>query len=181
MNLPVADKAIINASPLIFLSRSHHLDLLQAFASEVWVPEPVAMEILQRGQQDITATAIEQTEWLITKSIAGIPTIITEWRLGAGESSVLALANEHPGTEAIIDDLAGRKCAASLSIPVRGTLGIVLIAKKRNLIPKARSVIEDMMTAGLYLSRKVVDGSTKKGWGVAINFLLSTPSNVGLR
>jgi predicted nucleic acid-binding protein len=157
MNLPVADKAIINASPLIFLSRSHHLDLLQAFAREIWVPEPVAMEILQRGQQDITARAIEQTEWLITQPVTNIPTSIAEWRLGAGESSVLALANEYPSTETIIDDLAGRKCAASLNIPVRGTLGVVLVAKKRGLISKARPVIEDMMSTGLYLSRKVVD------------------------
>jgi predicted nucleic acid-binding protein len=157
MNLLVADKAIINASPLIFLSRSHHLDLLQAFAREIWVPEPVAREILHRGQQDITAKAIEQIDWLITQPVSHIPTTITEWRLGVGESSVLALANEHPGTETIIDDLAGRKCAASLNIPVRGTLGIVLIAKKRGLIPKARPVIEEMMQTGLYLSRKVVD------------------------
>ena len=157
MSLPVVDRAIINASPLIFLSRSHHLDLLQAFADEIWVPEPVATEILHRGQQDITARAIEQTEWLITQPITDIPTTITEWRLGAGESSVLALANKHPGTETIIDDLAGRKCAASLNIPVRGTLGIVLVAKKRGLIPKARPVIEDMMRTGLYLSRKVMD------------------------
>ncbi len=162
MSWPVADQAIINASPLIFLSRSRHLDLLQAFANEVWMPEPVATEILHRGRYDITAQAIEQTEWLITQPISRIPTAVTEWRLGAGESSVLALASEHPGTEVIIDDLAGRKCAASLSIPVRGTLGIVLVAKKRGLIPKARPVIEDMMAAGLYLSRKVVDEALRR-------------------
>ncbi len=156
-SLRVADKAIINASPLIFLSRSHHLDLLQAFADNIWVPEPVATEILQRGQQDITAKVIEQTEWIEVKPVSTIPTIITEWRLGIGESSVLALAAEHSGVEAIIDDLAGRKCAAGLNISVRGTLGIVLVAKKRGLIPKARPVIENMMVAGLYLSRKVVD------------------------
>ena len=75
---------------------------------------------------------------------------------------MLALACEHPGTETIIDDLAGRKCAASLNIPVRGTLGIVLVAKKRGLIAKARPVIEDMMSAGLYLSRKVVDKALQK-------------------
>lgn len=69
----------------------------------------------------------------------------------------MALALEHSGAEAIIDDLAGRKCTASLNIPVRGTLGIVLVAKKRRLIPKARPVIEDMMTTGFYLSRKAVD------------------------
>ncbi len=153
----MADRAIINASPLIFHARSHYLGLLQAFADKIWVPEPVATEILHRGQQDITARAIEQTEWLIIKPVAHIPTTIIEWRLGAGEASVLALANEHPDTETIIDDLAGRKCAASLNIPVRGTLGIVLVAKKRGLIPKARPAIEEMMTSGLYLSRKVVD------------------------
>ncbi len=75
---------------------------------------------------------------------------------------MLALVLEHPGTEAIIDDLAGRKCAASLSIPVRGTLGIVLAAKQRGVIPKARPIIEDMMAAGLYLSRKVLEVALRR-------------------
>ena len=59
------------------------------------MPEPVATEIVHRGQQDITARAIEQTDWLVTKPVSSIPTMITEWRLGAGESGVLALAAEH--------------------------------------------------------------------------------------
>jgi len=152
----VADTAIINASPLIFLSRSRHLDLLRTVADEIWVPEPVATEIQQRGSHDLTAQAIVNTNWLITKPVSSISATITEWRLGAGESAVLALALEQQ-RDAILDDLAGRKCAATLSIPVRGTLGIVLVAKQRGFIPKARPVIEDMMQAGLYLSRKVLD------------------------
>ena len=158
----MAEQAIINASPLIFLSRSRHLDLLHPFASEIWVPEPVAREIRHRGAKDITARAIEETDWLIPQPVMVISTQITEWRLGAGESSVLELALEHPGTEAIIDDLAGRKCAASLNIPVRGTLGIVLVAKRRGAIPKARPIIEDMMGAGLYLSKKVVEAALSR-------------------
>jgi predicted nucleic acid-binding protein len=158
----VAERAVINASPLIFLSRSHHLDLLQVFAKEIWVPEPVAGEIRHRGAQDITARAIEETAWLVTKPVPAIPTAIVEWRLGAGESGTLALARAHPGTEAIIDDLAGRKCAASLDIPVRGTLGIVLAAKQRGIILQARPVIEEMMGAGLYLSRKVVEAALRR-------------------
>jgi predicted nucleic acid-binding protein len=80
----------------------------------------------------------------------------------AGESSVLALGLAHPNTEVIIDDLAGRKCADSLDIPVRGTLGLVLAAKKRGVIPEARPVIEDMMSAGLYLSKRVLDRALEK-------------------
>ena len=151
----MTNTAVINASPLIFLSRSRHLDLLQTFAKEVWVPEAVATEILQRGPDDISAQAIEATDWLTVKSTLEIPIAITEWRLGAGESAVLALALEH-NIEAIIDDLAGRKCAASLNIPVRGTLGIVLAAKQRGIIPAAKPVIEDMMQAGLYLSKPIL-------------------------
>ncbi len=157
----MAEQAVINASPLIFFSRSRHLDLLKAFAEEAWVPQPVAEEILHRGAQDITATAIEEVAWLIAKATPSIPTAILEWRLGAGESATLALAAEH-GIEAIIDDLAGRKCAASLNIPVRGTLGIVLAAKQRRVIPQARPVIEDMMRVGLYLSRKVLEEALRR-------------------
>ncbi len=152
----MAEQAVINASPLIFFSRSRHLDLLKVFAEEAWVPQPVVEEILQRGAQDITAKAIEEEAWLITKAAPSIPTAILEWRLGTAESATLALAAQH-GIEAIIDDLAGRKCAASLNIPVRGTLGIVLAAKQRGVIPRARPVIEDMMRVGLYLSRKVLE------------------------
>lgn len=153
----MADIAIINASPLIFLSRSHHINLLSGFADEIWVPQPVAHEIKQRGESDISAQTIDNTDWLVVKPVLTIPKIITEWRLGDGESSVIALAAQQTDCETIIDDLLGRKCAASLCIPVRGTLGIVLAAKKRGIIPKARPVIEDMMHIGLYLSRRVLD------------------------
>jgi hypothetical protein len=79
---PVAKPAIINASPLIFLSRGGHLDLLRVFAGEVWVPEPVVGEIRERGAQDITATMIEKTDWPIIHPVAAIPSAISEWRLG---------------------------------------------------------------------------------------------------
>jgi predicted nucleic acid-binding protein len=157
----VADAAVIDASPLIFLARSRHLELLRDFAETVWVAEAVASEISRRGHQDTTAQAIENTAWLITQPVADIPSVILEWRLGAGESATLPLAQAHH-LEAIIDDLAGRKCAASLGIPVRGTLGIVLAAKQRGLIPKARPVIEDMMRAGLYLSRRVLEQALRR-------------------
>jgi hypothetical protein len=53
----------------------------------------LAAEILHRGQQDITARAIEHTDWLIIQPVVSIPSMIAEWCLGTGESSVLALAS----------------------------------------------------------------------------------------
>lgn len=158
----MAERAVLNASPLIFLSRGGHLEFLQALAHELWVPQPVAEEIGRRGPDDPTAHALATIQWLEVCQPPAVPSAIGVWSLGAGESSVLALAAAHPGTEAIIDDLAARKCAAAANIPVRGTLGIVLVAKKRGLIPKARPILEDLVKGGLYLSKKVLDQALKR-------------------
>lgn len=44
-NSNVAENAVVNASPLIFLSRARLIDLLQLISAEVIVPESVATEI----------------------------------------------------------------------------------------------------------------------------------------
>ena len=51
-NSNVAEHAVVNASPLIFLSRAGLIDLLQLVSSEVIVPEAVASEIDIRGKGD---------------------------------------------------------------------------------------------------------------------------------
>ena len=154
--------AVVNASPLIFLSRGHHIELLHNFARQIYVPEAVAAEIKTKGSQDITARVLNETPWLEVVPSKAAPGIILEWGLGPGESAVLALAYANPGMEAIVDDLAARKCAAFLQIPVRGTLGIVLVAKKRGIIPQARPLIEDLIRSGMYLSRTIIDEALEK-------------------
>lgn len=149
----------VNASPLIFLSRGGHLELLRLIASEVIIPTPVVDEISQYGTDDVTARAIASTSWLIVKTPPAIPSVITAWDLGPGESSVLAWGYANEGSEAILDDLAARRCAATLGIPVRGTLGLILLAKERGVIPLARPVIERMCLAGMYLSDSVIDNA----------------------
>ena len=53
---------------------------------------------------------------------------------------------------AILDDMAARRCAAAHRVPVRGTLGLVLVAKREGLIPAARPVLDGLRQAGMYLS-----------------------------
>ena len=156
-NSNVAERAVVNASPLIFLSRAGLLDLLQLLSSEIIVPEIVASEIEVRGKSDPTAQALANTTWLVVTQTPPVPTQIQSWGLGPGESSVLAWAYAHPGSEAIIDDLAGRRCAAAFNIPVRGTLGLALIAKQRGRIPSARRVLEQLRKGGMYLSDRAMN------------------------
>lgn len=99
---------------------------------------------------------------MIITEIPTTPTIIQNWNLGAGESEVLAWGYLHSDTEIILDDLAARRCAKYLEIPVRGTLGLVLIAKQRNVIPSARQVLEKLRLSGMYLSNRVMDRALAK-------------------
>lgn len=149
--------AVVNASPLIILSRGRHLDLLRSVAAEMLVPGEVATEIHARGEADPTTQALRASRWLRVMPPKEVLPAVAAWGLGPGESAVLSEAARHAGTVAILDDLAGRRCAASLGVPVRGTLGIVLRAKSLGLVPSARRVMEDLLRGGLYLSRDVLD------------------------
>jgi predicted nucleic acid-binding protein len=106
--------------------------------------------------------ALEISPWIETVSPPLVPEQILGWGLGPRESSVLAVAYANPGMEAIIDDLAGRRCASLLGIAVRGTLGIVLAARKRGLIPQVRPVIETLIRSGMYLSRTVIEEALRR-------------------
>lgn len=153
----MVERPAINASPLILLTKGGLLELLQLISEEVIVPAKVAMEIQQYGETDVTSRAIAQTDWLIVVETPPVPELIQSWDLGLGESSVLTWAYFNPGTEVIVDDLAARRCAKTLEIPVRGTLGLVLIAKQRGSIPAARPVLEQLRLAGMYLSNQVMN------------------------
>lgn len=153
----MAELPAVNTSPLIFLSKGGFLDLLQLLSATIIVPQAVATEIAAYGKDDLTAQALSQTDWLVVRDTPPIPAVIQNWDLGAGESAVLSRGYAHPGTEVIIDDLAGRRCAETFGIPVRGTLGLVLIAKKRGVISAARPVLEKLRLSGMYLSEKVLN------------------------
>lgn len=148
---------VINTSPLIFLTKGGYLNLLKILSPIVIVPQAVATEIKAYGANDLTYQQLNQTDWLEVKSVASVPTIIQNWDLGMGESEVLAWGYLNQGTEIILDDGAARRCAITLKIPMRGTLGIVLLAKQKGVIPQARPVIEKLRQNGMYLSDSVIN------------------------
>ena len=154
----VDERPVVNASPLIFLARAKRIDLLRVAGHQVVVPDVVVAEITRRGPHDVTAVALESaSSWIEIVHPKAIHPVITAWDLGPGESSVLSWAKDHPPTEVIVDDLAARRCAAALGIQARGTLGLILVAKKRGIIHQARPVVESMRQSGMYLSERVMN------------------------
>ncbi len=148
----MAEVWIVNASPLIVLARAGCLHLLEALAPMVIVPGAVAREIAAGPVEDPARVWIEKDGIPCISADLSVPARIAALNLGAGESAVLAHAQHHPGSEAILDDLAARRAAAALSIPTRGTLSIILTAKQRGLIPAAAPYFARVERAGLFVS-----------------------------
>jgi len=149
-------RLVVNTSPLIHLAEAGLLHLLREAAPTVWVPEPVALEIRAYGRNDPTAYALTVHEWLEVQPVAVIAADILAWNLGAGESAVLALTRAFPESMAVIDDLAGRRCAEALGLSLRGTVGLVLAAKQAGRLAAARPILEHLRNSGMYLSDAVL-------------------------
>lgn len=153
----MSEPPVVNASPLIYLAHARHIDLLQMAGTPVQVPAPVAREIRRRGQGDPTVQALEGTPWLRELEPAEDSPRVLPWELGPGETAVLSWAQAHPGCWAIVDDLAARRCAEAFGIPIIGTLGLVLRAKRKGRVPAARPVLEELREAGMYLGERVLN------------------------
>ena len=150
--------AVVNASPLIYLSKIDRLPLLLLIAPRVLVPHAVIAEIAAKGQDDVTYRAVQQQiSWLVAQPPVEVPAPVLAWDLCAGESAVIATALCHTACPDIIDDGLGRKCAQTLGLELFGTLGLVLIAKQRGVINSARTLLADLRVNGMYLSPGVVE------------------------
>ncbi len=142
----MADVWVVNASPLIALAHAGKLKLLEELSAHLIVPEAVAEEILA-GPDDPARRAVA-SGWGPRRA-AGVQERIAEWGLGKGESAVLSLALDL-GATAVLDDRSARRCAKAMGVPVIGTLGVIIRARKQGLIEAAKPVIRSVVDAGLY-------------------------------
>jgi len=151
----VSERWILNASPLIVLACIERTDLLLALADELVVPRAVAAEIKAGLASDRARRAIEAGKFDIVDTPLP-PAEVLAWDLGAGETAVLSLALAEDGWTVILDDAMARKCARSFSRRVKGTLGIILLAQQRGLIPSAAEVIRSLRATGFHLDDQTI-------------------------
>lgn len=157
------DRWVVNASPLICLAKTGYSDLLLRLPDEIIVPQAVLEEI-QAGHLGDPAQLVLAAGKLPVAEISAKPEILA-WDLGKGETAVLSYAYANPGWTAIIDDRAARKCAISFSIPLKGTLAVVILAKKRGLVSSAAEVMRSLQAAGLRLEDEVIRAALKSTIG----------------
>ncbi len=147
---------VVNSSPLILLGKVEQIPLLGGLAEEIVVPREVVREV------DVKPDGAKIREQLDALDVARIesgllvPSHVSAWDLGSGESAVLTHAEQIGESRAVLDDLDARRCAKALGVPVIGTLGVVLRAKRLGLIDAARPIISALRTVGLYVSDDLI-------------------------
>lgn len=78
-------------------------------------------------------------------------------KLHDGEVEVMLLAKEICADAVIIDDGAARKTAEFLSLPLTGTLGVMIKAKRLGLIDAVMPIVREMEQNGIYYSAQLKD------------------------
>ena len=127
-------EVIANTSPIQYLFQLGLLDFLPELYGQVLVPEGVVLELRSGVDRGVSLPDLESLSWLHVRMARSAPVLTLAAGMGAGEREVLALALEIEDPLVILDDSLARRFAQRLSLPLTGTLGLLLKAKQRRRI-----------------------------------------------
>ena len=150
------EQVVVNASPLITLFKSGQAELLPRLFTSILVPDAVWHEVTATSHDDRAARGISATKWITRLPPEPLDPEILSCDAGAGESAVLTYARQHPEARAIIDDDYARRCGSRNGIRTLGTCGLLILAKRRNLIETVAPGLQALSDAGLWLSSGVI-------------------------
>ena len=146
---------VSDTSPLTALLAIGEVEILPQLFAEVVIPSAVRDELL-RNHSDLP-------DWLrvvIVKDSAEARRLME--LVDRGEAEAIELAKELHADHLLIDERKGRRLAIKEGVSVIGLLGAVLLAKRRELIPSARAVLDRLeKEAGMYLSTEIREQALK--------------------
>jgi predicted nucleic acid-binding protein len=152
-------KIVADTGPIIGLAKIGRISLLKKLATEVLIPPIVHKELY--GKIGSESDQIDQalSDFVHVVKLGSLELNLDEpfTNLGEGERQSIFLAStlQREGL-LLIDDRAGRQAAESLNISKIGLVGILLLAKKRGLIDNVVSLLQELRSAGYWLSDEVI-------------------------
>ncbi|WP_204136988.1 DUF3368 domain-containing protein [Halomicronema sp. CCY15110] len=145
---------VSDTSALSNLALVDHLWLLEAIYQVVIVPDAVARELA--ATSNLTIAGILQLSWIQAHPLTNSQLanqLQQERGLDAGEANAIALALELQADDLLIDERLGRQEAVRLGLSIIGILGVLLVAKRKRLIPQVRPVMDTLINqAGFRVS-----------------------------
>ncbi|MDJ0635326.1 MAG: DUF3368 domain-containing protein [Xenococcaceae cyanobacterium MO_188.B29] len=137
---------VSNTSPIFYLSTIGQLDLLRQLYDEIVIPNTVFQEITNVGNTDVSATVVPTLNWIKIQSTTDLTLVNTlSHELDPGEAEAIALAVELDADRLLIDERLGRNAAIRLGLRVTGVLGILIAAKRKNLIQEVKPLLDTLI------------------------------------
>lgn len=152
---------VSDTSPLSNLAVIGQISLLKEIYHQVVIPQAVADELASTGDDLPEIKAVLGLDWITVGQVTQMETITTLQNnplLDIGEIEAITLALELKAEELLIDERIGRQEATHLGIAIIGILGILLVAKRRNLISNVKPVMNALISeAGFRVSRQLYE------------------------
>jgi len=162
---------VSNATPLIYLAKVGRIGLLRSVFGEVFVPEEVKIEVVDRGKLlgERDAYFVERAindGWLKVLSAESVKVPI---KLEMGEVAVLSLAKKLGLRDVLMDEVSGRVAARLLDLTPRGTVFVLLKAlEKREIdLNGFLEVLNQMIGHGFRLKEEVYIEAVKEARRIA--------------
>lgn len=154
-------KVICNTSPLQYLHQIGQLSILPALVGSIIVPPSVQTELDVGIAKGLDLPKLEDLPWITIKAPISTKAVSLITDLGPGESQVLMLALEMPGGIALLDDALARRIAATKGIPIKGTLGLLLDAKRTGHLDTVEPSLNMLQDLGFRLAKQTRDAVLK--------------------
>ena len=148
---------VSNTSPLINLAMIGELDLLRKLYEVVYIPQAVFDEIVIKGEGQIGAEDIKNSEWIKVLPVQNRLLVKSLFlQLDIGESEAIVLAIEHSANLVLLDEKRGRNIASEFNLRPFGLLGVLVQAKKLGLILEIKPLIDKLRhVAGFWIDNKL--------------------------
>jgi predicted nucleic acid-binding protein len=148
---------VSNTTPLVALAWLERLDLLPALFGAIHIPDAVYNE-LHSIPEKIGSSELAAVDWLRVTTVENALAVqMLANELDAGESEAIVLAHELRAGLLLMDERRGRRRAIEGGLTVTGTLGILIEARKRDLIGPLQPLLAHLrelpfrMTQTLYV------------------------------
>ena len=157
-------KIVADTGPIIGLAKIGRISLLKKLATEVLIPPIVHKEIYGKIGSESDQIDKALSDFVHVVNLGSLELNIDEplINLGEGEKQSIFLASTlKKEVLLLIDDRAGRQAADNLNISKIGLVGILLLAKKKGLIDNVGTLLQELRTAGYWLSDEVITVARK--------------------
>ena len=148
---------VADSGPIIHLSRVGLVDLLPALYDSIVVPRAVFQEVVHDGAGQPGSAELAGAAWAeIVEHDPEDPLFLGFLQiLQVGESAAISIAYRRGARLLLIDDNRARMAARSLKLGVKGTLGVLVLAKQRGRLPAVAPKIGELRAQRVWISEEV--------------------------